>query len=87
MPTCDLMDPDRVTAEFAIIVRDDMAGRGIGRLMMERIVAYGRSIGLSSITGLVRAENAQMLSIRAHLGFTRHFDHDSPGILSNGEKP
>ncbi|WP_374378408.1 GNAT family N-acetyltransferase [Dongia sp.] len=76
-----LMDPDRVTAEFAIIVRDDMVGRGIGRLMMERIVAYGRSIGLSSITGSVRAENAQMLSICAHLGFTRHFDHDSPGIF------
>ncbi len=76
-----LIDPDHIGAEFAIIVRDDMAGRGIGRLMMERIIAYGRAIGLARITGSVRSQNAQMLAICEHLGFVRHHDPDSQGIF------
>ncbi|MBI2254667.1 MAG: bifunctional acetate--CoA ligase family protein/GNAT family N-acetyltransferase [Proteobacteria bacterium] len=76
-----LMDPDRVEAEYAIIVRDDMAGRGFGSLMMERIIAYGRSINLSRITGLVRMENASMLAICQRLGFTRRVDPDMPGLF------
>ncbi|MDY0870974.1 bifunctional acetate--CoA ligase family protein/GNAT family N-acetyltransferase [Dongia rigui] len=76
-----LMDPDRVEAEYAIIVRDDMAGRGFGSLMMERIIAYGRSINLARITGLVRMENASMLAICQRLGFTRRIDPDMPGLF------
>ncbi len=76
-----LMDPDHVTAEYAIIVRDDMAGRGFGSLMMERIVAYGRSIGLTRITGTVKLQNASMLAICQRLGFTRRADPDMPGLI------
>jgi acetyltransferase len=76
-----LMDPDRIEAEYAIIVRDDMAGRGFGSLMMERIIAYGRSINLQRITGLVRMENASMLAICQRLGFTRRIDPDMPGLF------
>jgi acetyltransferase len=76
-----LMDPDHVTAEYAIIVRDDMAGRGFGSVMMERIVAYGRSIGLARITGTVKLQNASMLAICQRLGFTRRADPDMPGLI------
>ncbi|WP_374650865.1 GNAT family N-acetyltransferase [Dongia sp.] len=76
-----LIDPDHVGAEYAIIVRDDVAGQGIGSFMMERIVAYGRSIGLARITGTVKAQNAAMLGICERLGFTREAAPDMPGLL------
>jgi len=50
-------------------------------LMMERIIAYGRSINLQRITGLVRMENASMLAICHRLGFTRRIDPDMPGLF------
>jgi acetyltransferase len=74
-----LIDPDHVGAEYAVIVRDDMAGRGIGSLMMERIIAYARSIGLQRITGTVKAGNGAMLGICERLGFARSVDPDAPG--------
>jgi acetyltransferase len=73
-----LMDPDRVTAEYAIIIRDDMTGRGLGTLLMNRIIAYGTSIGLKRITGTVLAENRTMLSICRQLGFLLETDRDMP---------
>jgi acyl-CoA synthetase (NDP forming)/RimJ/RimL family protein N-acetyltransferase len=58
------------SAEFAITVRSDLKGRGIGRLMMERIIAYAASQGLKTLFGLVLAENKGMLHLARAVGFT-----------------
>nr|WP_298690053.1 bifunctional acetate--CoA ligase family protein/GNAT family N-acetyltransferase [uncultured Dongia sp.] len=76
-----LMDPDRVTAEFAIIVRDDLAGQGLGSRLMERIIAYARTVGLTSISGSVLAHNGVMLAICRKLGFTEERDAEMPGVV------
>jgi acetyltransferase len=62
-------DPDNERAEFAITVRDAMAGHGLGRLLMGRIIAYARRRGLGEIHGDVLAENAAMLGLARSLGF------------------
>jgi acetyltransferase len=62
-------DPDIEKAEFAITVRDDMAGRGLGRLLMSRIIDYARLRGLEEIFGDVLADNAAMLEFARRLGF------------------
>src|SRR5690606_35557793 len=38
-------DPDNVEAEFAITVRSDLSGRGLGHLLLDRMVRYLRKNG------------------------------------------
>jgi acetyltransferase len=64
-----MADPDNSRAEFAIVVRDDMAGQGLGTLLMQKIVAYGRGRGIREIFGDVLAENETMLDLCRRLGF------------------
>lgn len=63
-------DPDNVEAEFAIIVRSDLKGRGLGRLLMQRIVDHARRQGWRRLIGDVLQGNRAMLELAQHLGFT-----------------
>ena len=40
-----IADPDNVTAEFAIIVRSDLKGKGLGPILVKKVVDYCRSRG------------------------------------------
>jgi acetyltransferase len=71
-------DPDYVRAEYAIIVRSDMKGRGLGWTLMTHLMAYARAEGLKRIEGVVLAENAGMLAMAAELGFSVGPDPDDP---------
>ncbi|HTQ14206.1 MAG TPA: bifunctional acetate--CoA ligase family protein/GNAT family N-acetyltransferase [Rhizomicrobium sp.] len=61
-------DPDGVRAEFAVIVRSDLKHRGLGRLLMDRLIAYARRRGIAEIFGDVLAENGAMLALCRDLG-------------------
>jgi acetyltransferase len=74
-------EPRGDSGEYAITVRSDMQGRGIGRMMMAQIIAYGRRQGLKSIFGLVLAENHGMLNLSRALGFTAKTDFEDPTIV------
>lgn len=62
-------DPDNEQAEFAITVRSDRKGHGIGYFLMQRIIAYARSRGIGSLRGDVLRENRLMLELCRDLGF------------------
>lgn len=62
-------DPDFHSGEYAVLVRSDLKGRGLGWKLMELIISYARSIGLSEIKGQVLSENRQMLDMCTALGF------------------
>lgn len=62
-------DPDNVEAEFAVVVRSDLKGQGLGRLLLERVIAHARSRGTERLAGLVLRENTRMLKLAAALGF------------------
>ena len=64
--------------EFAILVRSDMKGRGLGYLLMQLIVEYARSEGLTTIGGQVLSENATMLAMCRELGFEIRSDPQDP---------
>jgi len=61
--------PDNSTAEFAIIVRSDQKGQGLGRLLMEKIIDYCRSRGTGAITGQALLENKGMQGLAEKVGF------------------
>ncbi|MFN4271713.1 MAG: GNAT family N-acetyltransferase [Aliihoeflea sp.] len=67
-------DPDGTTAEFGLLVRTDLQGRGIGGALMDRLLAYATAEGIERIEGHVLDENTAMLDMCRRLGFeiTRH---------------
>ena len=74
-------DPDGERAEYAIMLRSDMSGLGLGPLLMRRIIDYGRGRGLKEIFGEVLRENQPMLKVCRALGFTQTIKRDDPSIV------
>jgi acetyltransferase len=61
--------PETGEAEFALIVSDAYQRQGLGRHLLERLVAVARERGVRSLTGLVLVENRPMLALVKSLGF------------------
>jgi acetyltransferase len=57
------------SGEYAILLRSDLKGRGLGWALMQLIIEYARSEGLKAISGDVLAENTIMLDMCRDLGF------------------
>jgi acetyltransferase len=57
------------TGEYAILLRSDLNGRGLGWALMQLIIEYARSEGLKMISGDVLQENTIMLEMCRNLGF------------------
>jgi len=62
-------DANYENAEYAVLVRSDLKGRGIGWQLMELIIRYARSEKLKRIEGQVLRENTTMLDMCQQLGF------------------
>jgi len=74
-------DPDFEKAEFAIIVLPHAQNRGIGRLLMERIIAYAKTRGVRQLFGDVLAENQRMLKLARELGFSARSLAESSSVM------
>ena len=62
-------DANYERAEYAVLVRSDLKGRGIGWSLMQRLIAYARAEGIQELHGDVLANNATMLKMCRKLGF------------------
>lgn len=62
-------DPDGAEGEFAIVVRSDLKGRGLGSLLMGCLLDYCRARGLKRVRGAALAENIRMHALARRLGF------------------
>jgi RimJ/RimL family protein N-acetyltransferase len=67
-------------AEFAIAVRSDLKGVGLGWFMMRLIIEHAKSIGLKQIQGQILEENTVMLKMCRELGFEVTTDAGDPGV-------
>ena len=76
-----IADPDYVRGEYAIIVRSDLKGAGLGWALMEQIIAYARQEGLEEIFGSVLAENTTMIRMCRELGFEVRRMPDDPTLV------
>lgn len=64
-----IASPDQSDAEFAILVRSDLKGLGLGKLMMEKIVRYARERGIGQLSGMTMPSNRGMINLAKRLGF------------------
>jgi acetyltransferase len=62
-------DPDNDAAEFAVLVRSDLKGQGLGALLMRKLIHYCRAHGTRELRGDVMTDNAAMLHLARSLGF------------------
>lgn len=77
-----LADPDNVAAEFGIIVRSELKGSGLGRLLMDALVAYLRAQGTQKLVATVLRENQRMLALAQELGFHPSAEQPEPQTLA-----
>lgn len=62
-------DPDNHAADFAIVVRSELKGQGLGRLLLQSIVDYSRSRGTDELRGETLGANLRMQHLARDLGF------------------
>jgi acetyltransferase len=75
-----MADPDYTSGEFAILLSSDMKGKGLGKRLMQHLIAYAKAEGLTEMVGTVLAENRTMLRMCASLGYSITDDPDDPGV-------
>lgn len=73
-------DPGHVEAEYAILLRSDLKGIGLGRALMELIIDWARAEKLQRVHSQVLAENGPMLALCRDLGFEIALDPDDISI-------
>ena len=73
-------DVNHETGEYAILLRSDLQGRGLGWLLMQTMIKYASSDGLRSIEGEVLRENTVMLQMCGELGFKIEADLEDSGL-------
>jgi acetyltransferase len=76
-----VIDPDNLVADFAIVVRSALKGKGLGRQLMQDIVDYARSRGVAELRGETLAGNLRMQRLAQELGFELGSGTD-PGTIT-----
>ena len=64
-------------AEFALLIRDQWQGRGLGTALLKRLVEIGRSEKLERITAHILPENHAMQRLSQKVGFQLHREPDT----------
>ncbi|MFA7425303.1 MAG: bifunctional acetate--CoA ligase family protein/GNAT family N-acetyltransferase [Desulfosarcinaceae bacterium] len=73
-------DPDNQRAEFAILIRRDFTGMGLGPMLMRRIIDYARKRGIAELFGDVLVDNRPMLKLCQAFGFKKKYDPREPDV-------
>ena len=69
-----ISDPENIEAEFAVIVRSDLKAKGLGTLLMRKLIDYCRSRGTRVIIGEALTDNSGLRRLVKRFGF-----HIAPG--------
>ncbi|MEQ1532367.1 MAG: bifunctional acetate--CoA ligase family protein/GNAT family N-acetyltransferase [Sideroxydans sp.] len=75
------INPDGKTCEFALVVADNITGKGLGQKLMLSLMEAARSKGLEIIEGEVLSHNHNMLKLMTRLGFSIKNSTEDAGIM------
>jgi len=74
-------DANYESGEYAILIRSDLKGHGLGWLLMQLMIEYARSEGIRTMNGQVLRENTMMLEMCRELGFHVASDPQEPSSM------
>lgn len=69
-------DPDNVQAEFAMAVRSELKGIGLGSRLLQKMINYCRVQETKELIGITMLENAGMANLARKLGFQVRVNSD-----------
>ncbi|MDN3702134.1 bifunctional acetate--CoA ligase family protein/GNAT family N-acetyltransferase [Vibrio artabrorum] len=64
-----LINPENTDAEFAILIRSDLKGIGLGRILLTKVIDYCRAKQTKQMSGMTMPTNRGMLTLAQKLGF------------------
>jgi acetyltransferase len=64
-------DPDNIGAEFGIILRPELKGSGLGRVLMDKLIRYQRAAGTQRLIARALSENQRIRALGARSGLCR----------------
>jgi acetyltransferase len=73
-----IANPDRTSAEFAVVVADAWQHRGVARVLMHGLVVCAKRRGFERLEGTILRVNERMLAFVRALGFGVVDDPDDP---------
>jgi len=74
------INPDADSCEFALVIADNMQGKGLGQKLMSALMDAARGKGLKIMSGEVLKTNANMLKLMNRLGFSVHDSDEDANI-------
>ncbi len=75
-----MLDADHEKGEYAVLLRSDMKGQGLGWKLMKYMIEFARAEGVQEVEGQVLSENGPMLSMNQALGFKIMEDPHEHGV-------
>ena len=69
-----ITDAENQETEFAVVIRGDIQGQGLGKLLMLKMINYCKQRNTHMMTGLTLPQNAGMINLSRKLGFKVKFD-------------
>jgi acetyltransferase len=72
-----LRKPGSVRGEFAVVVRDEWQGIGVGAELAAASLPAARDLGMKELWGIISPENTTMIAMASKLGFTVRKDRES----------
>jgi acetyltransferase len=69
------------TGEYAILLRSDLKGKGLGWALMQLLIEYAKAEGLKRLSGIVLRENTTMLTMCRELGFDIRSDPREASVM------
>jgi GNAT superfamily N-acetyltransferase len=74
------VDAGNERAEFALALRPDMKGRGLGRILLGKLIAYYRARRTQELVGEARADDARMIELARAFWFEVRTDPESGAV-------
>ena len=78
-----ILDSDRRSAEFAVLVSDAWQGHGIGHWLTERCLQIARERGVTRVVAETIADNSAMQDVLRHCGFEFADQADLHAVLAS----
>lgn len=74
------LDATPTSGEYAILLRSDLKGHGLGWALMKLMIDYAKAKGLTQVHGQVLWQNTVMLKMCRELGFDVRIDPQDSGL-------
>lgn len=76
-----LTDPDNWRAEFGMVVRAELMEKGLGRLLLEKLIRYLHERGTAEVQGACSVRNDAMKTLARSLGFHTELAPDRNSVF------